>query len=75
VNRSSERNALNKIRRAYRRWVFRAKLSRARLIYAAGIGLIVGGGMAVFLPFVHQPPLLLGFGSGVAAFLIMLFVD
>jgi ABC-type enterobactin transport system permease subunit len=66
---------LNKIRRAYRRSGFRAKLSRPRLIYAASIGLIVGIGMAVFMPFVHQSPFLLGFGSGVAAFLVMLFVE
>jgi hypothetical protein len=30
--------------------------------------------MAVFMPFVDQPPLLFGFVSGVAAFLMMLFV-
>jgi beta-phosphoglucomutase-like phosphatase (HAD superfamily) len=40
--------SLNKIRRAYRRSGFRAKLNRTRLIYAAGIGLIVRIGMAVF---------------------------
>jgi hypothetical protein len=45
------------------------------LIYAAGIGLIVGIGMAVFMPFFHQSPILFGFGSGVAAFLLMLFVE
>jgi hypothetical protein len=45
------------------------------LIYAAGIGLIVGIGMGVFMPFVDQSPFLLGFGSGVAAFLLMLFVE
>jgi hypothetical protein len=45
------------------------------LIYAASIRLIVGIGMAVFMPFVHQSPFLLGFGSGVAAFSVMLFVE
>ena len=46
----------------------------ARLVYAVGIGFIVGIGMAVFAPFVDQPPLWLGLASGVAAFLMMLFV-
>jgi hypothetical protein len=45
------------------------------LIYAAGIGLIVGIGMALFAPFVHQPRLFLGVVSGIAAFLVMLFLD
>ena len=73
-DRSSEPNSLNKLRRAYRRSELRTKLSRARLIHAAGIGLIVGIGMAIFMPFVDQPPLLFGVVSGVAAFLMMLFV-
>jgi hypothetical protein len=45
-----------------------------RLIRAGGIGLIVGIGMAIFSPFVDQPPILLGIGSGFGAFLMMLFV-
>jgi hypothetical protein len=45
-----------------------------RLLGAGGIGLIVGVGMTIFLPFIDQPPMLLGIGSGVAAFLLMLFV-
>ena len=66
---------MNKLRRAYRRSELRTKLSRARLIHAAGIGLIVGIGMAVFMPFVHQSPFLLGPLSGVVTFLLMLFVE
>ena len=68
-----ERLSVNKIRRAYRRSALRAKLSSARLIYAVGIGLIVGVGMAVFAPFVDQPRLWLGLISGFGAFLLMLF--
>ena len=67
--------SLNKIRRAYRRSALRAKLNRARLFYALSIGLIVGIGMAVFAPFMHQSQLFLGFVSGIATFLMMLFLD
>jgi hypothetical protein len=71
--------SLNKVRRASRRAAFRARLSaklnRARLLYALCIGLIVGIGMAVFAPCLHQSRLFLGFGSGIAAFLMMLFLD
>jgi hypothetical protein len=35
---------------------------------------MVGIGMAVFAPSVGQPALLLGLGSGIAAFVVMLFV-
>jgi hypothetical protein len=44
------------------------------VIRAGGIGTIVGIGMAIFSPFVDQPPMLLGVGSGIAAFLMFLFV-
>jgi hypothetical protein len=44
------------------------------LIYAASIGLIVGIGMAAFVGFVGQPPLLIGLGSGVGAFVMMLVI-
>lgn len=67
-----ERRNLTRIRRAYRSLTLRHGLPR--LIRAGGVGLIVGIGMAIFLPFVDQPPMLLGIGSGIAAFLMMLFV-
>jgi hypothetical protein len=45
------------------------------LAHAGGTGLIVGIGMAIFSPFVDQSSMVLGIGSGVAAFLMMLFLD
>jgi HAD superfamily hydrolase (TIGR01509 family) len=74
TSRPQRQIVLNKIRRAYRRSAFPIDLSSARLIYAVSIGVIVGIGMAFFAPFVDQSPLLLRSGSGVAAFLLMLFV-
>ena len=67
---------LHKLRHAYRRSALHANLNdKTRLLSAVGIGVMVGVGMAVFMPFVHQPPLLIGLGSGVAAFLMMLFLE
>ena len=75
---------MNKLARIYRRSALRAflrrlrvvrvRLDRAQAARALGIGLIVGIGMAAFAPSVDQPPLLLGLGSGIAAFLLMLFM-
>ena len=78
------RTFVNKLARVYRRSALRAllrracvvrvPLDRARAVRALGIALMVGIGMAVFAPSVGQPALLLGLGSGIAAFVVMLFV-
>jgi hypothetical protein len=78
------RTLVNKLARAYRRSALRKFLRRVQVVHvpldrahvarALGMGLIVGIGMAAFAQSVSQPPLLLGIGSGIAAFLLMLFI-
>jgi hypothetical protein len=62
------------LKRIWRGYRFSAFRHGPRLIHAAGIGLIVGIGMAICSLLVYQPPVLFGIGSGIAAFLMMLFV-
>jgi hypothetical protein len=45
---------------------------RRRLLVAAGVGLIVGVGMAAFALPLHQSPLILGPIAGIGTFLIIL---
>jgi hypothetical protein len=58
--------------RAFNRWRPQPGRYPPRLPMAAGVGVIVGLGMAAFAPLFGQSPLVLGPIAGIGTFLIVL---
>jgi hypothetical protein len=60
------------MKRGFGRWRPHLQRYHRRLSIAAGVGLIVGGGMAAFGLVLDQSPLILGLIAGIGTFLIIL---
>ena len=60
------------MRRSFNRWSPHLRRYRRRLSLAAGVSLIVGGGMAAFALPLDQSPLILGPIAGIGTFVIIL---
>jgi hypothetical protein len=63
------------MRQSLDRWRPYLRRYRRRLPLAAGVGLIVGAGMAAFAPLFYQSPLVLGPIAGIGIFVIILHYE